>query len=89
MDFIMLHDQAIRPFRLPAMPGDPNSIIMNTLATQVILVANKNLGENAAYLLSLALFQNKVELMRQDMMYSSINENFDKERLLYPLHLSK
>jgi TRAP-type uncharacterized transport system substrate-binding protein len=86
IDFIMLHDQAIRPFRLPAMPGDPNSVIMNTLATQVILVANKNLGDNAAYLLSLALCQNKVELMRQDMMYGSINENFDKERLLFPLH---
>jgi len=86
IEFIMLHDQAIRPFRLPALPGDPNSIIANTLATDVILVANKNLGENAVYLLALAIFQNKVELMRRDMMYRSISENFDKERLLYPLH---
>jgi TRAP-type uncharacterized transport system substrate-binding protein len=86
IEFVMLHDQAIRPIKLPALPGNPNSVIINTLATEVILVANKSLGENACYLLALAIFQNKVELLRRDMMFSSIKENFDKERLLYPVH---
>jgi TRAP-type uncharacterized transport system substrate-binding protein len=86
IEFIMLNDQAIRPFKLPALPGDPNSIIVKTLATDVILIANKNLGENACYLLALAIFQNRVDLMHLDMMYRSINEGFNKETLLFPLH---
>lgn len=86
IEFIMLHDHAIRPFKLPALPGDRDAIIAKTLTTDVILVANRNLGENACYLLALYIFQNRVELMHVDMMYRSISEKFNKETLLFPLH---
>lgn len=86
VEFIMLNDHAIRPFTLPALPGDKDAIIMHTLATDVILVGNKNLGENSSYLLANAIFQNKVDLIHKDIMYRSINEGFNKETLLFPLH---
>lgn len=86
IEFFMLQDYALRPFKLPALPGDPNAIITKTLATDVILVANKNLGDNACYLLAQAIFQNQADLMHQDIMYRSINEGFNKETLLFPLH---
>lgn len=86
IEFIMLNDHALKSFKLPALPGDPNSIITHTIATDVILVANKNLGENACYLLAQAIYQNKVDLMHQDVMYRFINEGFNKETLLFPLH---
>jgi TRAP-type uncharacterized transport system substrate-binding protein len=86
IEFVMLNDHALRSFKLPALPGDPNSIITHTLATDVILVANKNLGENGCYLLAQAIFQHKVDLMHSDIMYRSINEGFNKETLLFPLH---
>jgi hypothetical protein len=86
IEFMMLNDHAMRSFKLPALPGDKDAIITNTLATDVILVANKNLGENACFLLAQAIFQNKVDLMHQDIMYRSISEGFNKETLLFPLH---
>jgi len=85
-EFIVLNDHALRPFQLPALPGDDHAIIANTLATDVLLVANKNLGENACYLLANDIFQNKVDLMHVDIMYRAINETFNKETLLFPLH---
>jgi hypothetical protein len=86
IEFIMLNDHALRPFKLPALPGDEDAIITHTLATDVILVANRKLGENACYLLAFAIFQNKVDLMHLDVMYRSINENINRETLLFPLH---
>jgi TRAP-type uncharacterized transport system substrate-binding protein len=86
LEFIMLNDHSLKSFRLPAVPGDTSSIVTNTLITDVILVANKNLGENACYLLAHVFYQNKVDLLHQDIMYRSISENFDKEKLLFPLH---
>jgi len=86
INFIHLHDHALRPFKLPALPGNLNSMIVNTLATDVILVGNKNLGENACYLLASEIFQSKVDLIHLDVMYSQIKEDFDKETLLFPLH---
>jgi TRAP-type uncharacterized transport system substrate-binding protein len=86
IDFVALNDHALRPFTLPALPGDANSIITNTMATDVILVANADLGENAGYLLANAIFQNKVDLIHKDIMYNTINEGFNKETLLFPLH---
>lgn len=86
IEFIKLNDPAMRSFNMPALPGDRNSIISTTLATDVILIANKNLGENACYLLADAIYQNKLDLMHLDLMYRFINENFDKESLLFPLH---
>jgi TRAP-type uncharacterized transport system substrate-binding protein len=86
VDFVVLNDHALRPFTLPALPGDPHSIVINTLATDVILVANADLGENAGYLLANAIFQNKVDLIHRDIMYNTINEGFNKETLLFPLH---
>jgi len=84
--FITLNDPAIRQFKKPALPGDVNSIISNTLVTDVILVANRDLGENACYLLAQTIFQNKQSLLHQELMYRSINETFNKETLLFPLH---
>jgi TRAP-type uncharacterized transport system substrate-binding protein len=84
--FITLNDPAVQYFRKPALPGDVNSKITNTLMTEVILVANRNLGENACYLLARTIFQNKQSLMHQDLMYRSITEAFNKETLLFPLH---
>lgn len=86
VNFIMLNDPAIRPFTLPALPGDKDAIIMHTLATDVILVGNKDLGENATYLLANVIYQNKVDLIHKDIMYRSIREGFNKETLLFPLH---
>lgn len=86
VNFMMLNDHAIKPFTLPALPGDKDAIIMHSLATDVILVANKNLGENAGYLLAQTIFQSKVDLMHHDIMYRSINESFNRETLLFPLH---
>jgi len=86
IEFIMLNDHALKPFKLPALPGDENAIITHTLATDVILVANRKLGENACYLLAFAIFQNKADLMHLDVMYRSINENINRETLLFPLH---
>jgi TRAP-type uncharacterized transport system substrate-binding protein len=86
IDFIRLHDHALRPFKLPAMPGYANSKIVNTLATDVLLVGNRELGENACYLVASEIFQNKVDLIHKDVMYSLIREDFDKETLLFPIH---
>src|SRR5436189_327129 len=81
IDFVTLNDHALRPFTLPAVPGNPKSIAINTLATDVILVANEDLGENAGYLLAHTIFQNKVDLIHRDIMYNTINEQFNKETL--------
>jgi TRAP-type uncharacterized transport system substrate-binding protein len=86
IEFVVLNDHALREFKLPALPGDRNSIVTNTLATDVILVGNKNLGENACYLLAGAIYQNKANLMHEDFMYQAIRESFNKETLLFPLH---
>ena len=86
IEFVMLNDHALRAFKLPALPGDRNSIIAHTLATDVILVGNKKLGENACYLLAGAIYQNKANLMHEDIMYQAIRESFNKETLLFPMH---
>jgi TRAP-type uncharacterized transport system substrate-binding protein len=86
IDFVVLNDHALRPFTLPALPGDPRSIATNTMATDVLLVANEEMGENAGYLLAYAIFQNKVDLIHRDIMYNTINEGFNRETLLFPLH---
>jgi len=86
IEFITLNDPALREFLLPAVPGDKNSIRTTTLATDVMLVANRDLGENACYLLVQAIFQNKMELVHMDIMYKTINESFNSETLLFPIH---
>ncbi len=86
IEFFTLNDPALRPFILPSIPGDSKSIRINTVATEAVLVANEDLGENAIYELAQVIFQHKLELMNADLMYRSIDESFDQKALLYPLH---
>jgi hypothetical protein len=86
IEFLTLNDPALRPFTLPAVPGESKSIRINTIATEAVLVANQDLGENAIYELAQVIFQHKLELMNADLMYRSIEESFDQKALLYPLH---
>jgi TRAP-type uncharacterized transport system substrate-binding protein len=86
IEFLTLNESALRPFTLPAVPGDDKAIRVNTIATEAVLVASQNLGENALYELAQVIFQHKVELMDADLMYRAIDESFDQKALLYPLH---
>lgn len=86
IDFFTLNYPALRPYTLPSIPGNPKSIPIHTLATEVILVTRESIGENAVYKLAEVIQQNKMELMHEDIMYRSINESFDAQSLLYPLH---
>ncbi|WP_020533721.1 hypothetical protein [Flexithrix dorotheae] len=85
-DFIILNDPALKPFTLPAIPGIEESLTLNTFSIQTLLVGRFDLGENAIYKLSEYIFKHKLELMGQDLMYRSINENFDASKILYPIH---
>jgi TRAP-type uncharacterized transport system substrate-binding protein len=86
IEFITLNDPALRPFTLPAIPGESKSIRINTMATDVLLVANESVGENAIYILAQTILQHKVDLLHQDVMYRNISESFNRETLLFPLH---
>jgi NMT1-like family len=86
IEFLTLNDPALRPFTLPAIPGERKSIDLNTIATEAVLVANQDLGENAIYELAQVIFQHKLTLMNADLMYRSIDEAFEQRALLYPLH---
>lgn len=87
IEFITLNDPALRPYTIPSIPGNNKSIRINTIATEAVLVANQNIGENSIYELAEVFFQNKLELVHQDIMYRSIDESFDRKALLFPLHL--
>ena len=86
INFITLNDPALSPFLLPAIPGVEGSENLHTISTRTLLVGNADLGEKAIYRLSAYIFQHKLDLMRHDIMYKSINEHFDRSTLLYPLH---
>jgi hypothetical protein len=86
IEFMTLNDPALRPYTLPSVPGEQKSIRINTIATETILVTNQSIGENAIYELKNLIHQNKLELMHHDIMYRSINEDFDRQSLLFPLH---
>ncbi len=86
IDFQTLSDPTLEPLVVPGLPGDEHSSTVHTFATDVVLVANKDLGENAIYLLAEAFLQGKMALVRNDAMYRSISESFNTETLLYPLH---
>ncbi|MCA4900213.1 MAG: ABC transporter substrate-binding protein [Bacteroidota bacterium] len=86
VDFIALNNPALRPFKLPAIPGDEQSIEINTLATDVLLSTHSSIGENAIYELCDLIFGNKLALLHKDLMYQGIRESFDQQYLLYPLH---
>jgi TRAP-type uncharacterized transport system substrate-binding protein len=84
--FMTLNEPSLRAYHLPAIPGDIHSTPINTIATETVLVTNKNIGENAVYELAQIIFKNKLELFHYDIMYRAIYEEFDKQSLLYPLH---
>lgn len=86
IEFLSLSELALRPAAVPAVPGDRKSIRINTVATDVLLVANKDLGENAGYLLARAFLENRAALIHEDVMYQSISEKFNPDNLLFPLH---
>jgi hypothetical protein len=86
IEFQTLSDPALAPIVLPALPGDSQSITINTIATDAVLVGNYTIGENAIYRLTETILQGKVALVRDDPMYRSITETIDIETLLFPLH---
>ena len=86
INFITLNDPALEPYVLPAIPGVEGSKNLNTLSAQTLLVGNSDLGERAIFELSKYIYQHKLDLMKYDLMYRSINEVFDVSELLYPLH---
>lgn len=87
IEFLTLNDPALRPYTLPSIPGNPKSKRINTIATEAVLVANQDVGENSIYELAKVIFENKLELVHSDIMYQSINESFDQNALLFPLHV--
>lgn len=87
IEFLTLNDPALKPYTLPSIPGNRRSIRINTIATEAVLVANQEIGENSIYELARVIFQNKLELVHNDIMYQSINESFDQNALLFPLHI--
>jgi len=86
IEFLTLNDPALKPYTLPSIPGESRSIRIHTIATETVLAINKEIGENAVFELAKAIYQNKLELMREDIMYGTITESFDKESLLFPIH---
>ena len=85
-NFIALNDPALNPYVLPAIPGVEGSKNLNTISAQTLLVGNSNLNEKAIFELSRYIYQHKLDLMKYDLMYRSINEVFNISELLYPLH---
>ena len=86
IEFQTLNDPALGPIALPALPGDPHSNTIHTIATDAVLVANFAIGEHAIYRLAETILQGKVALVREDPIYRSITESINRETLLYPLH---
>ena len=85
-EFLLLNNPGLRKFKLPAVPGVRNSESINTMASETLLVCSSTLGENTIHDLSKYIFNNKLRLLEKDRMYRAINEHFDQENLLYPLH---
>ena len=86
INFITLNDPALRPFSLPAIPGEGKSIPIHTVATETILVTNRDIGENSIYLLADLIYQNRMELIHKDAMYRAISDDFNAQSCLYSLH---
>ncbi|MBL7848842.1 MAG: hypothetical protein JNL40_15345 [Cyclobacteriaceae bacterium] len=86
LQFQTLNEPALTPITLPAVPGNSNSIVINTLTSNVLLVTNESIGEKAIYDLSSLLMRKKLELVHTDMMYRTLSENIDRQTLLFPLH---
>jgi TRAP-type uncharacterized transport system substrate-binding protein len=86
LKFQTLNEPALAQLTLPSIPGNPKSRVLNTLSSQVLLVTNGSIGENAIYQLTSLLMQKKLELVHTDMMYRTMSENFDSQNILYPVH---
>jgi len=87
LDYFSLNNPALTVNVLPAIPGLENSIDLHTLSSKTLLVGNSALGEGAIYELSEYIFNHKLDLMRFDKMYKSIDESFLDRGMLYPLHI--
>jgi len=85
--YFTLNDPALSVHILPAIPGIRNSIDLQTLSAETLLVGNSELGEGAIFELSEYIFNHKLDLMRFDKMYKSIDESFLDRGILYPLHI--
>jgi TRAP-type uncharacterized transport system substrate-binding protein len=86
INFITLNSPALTPITLPAIPGIPSSMDINTFSVRTLLVGRSGLGEKAAYQLIEYVIKHKLELMGYDLMYRDISEHFDQTSVLYPLH---
>lgn len=85
-EFLLLNNPGLKKFKIPAIPGLGNRETINTVASETLLVCSSQLGENAIHNLSKYIFSNKLRLLEKDRMYRAINEHFDQENLLFPLH---
>lgn len=85
-EFLLLNNPGLRKFKIPAIPGLGNREAINTVASETLLVCSSTLGENAIHKLSKYIFSNKLRLLEKDRMYRAINEHFDQQNLLFPLH---
>lgn len=85
-EFLLLNNPGLKKFKIPAIPGLGNREAINTVASETLLVCSSKLGENAIHNLSKYIFSNKLRLLEKDRMYRSINEHFNQENLLFPLH---
>lgn len=86
INYFTLNDPALSAHKLPAVPGVKNSRDLHTLSAETLLVGNSYLGEEAIYELNEYIFNHKLDLMRFDKMYKSIDESFFTG-MLYPLHV--
>ncbi|MEM1405486.1 MAG: hypothetical protein AAGG59_01830 [Bacteroidota bacterium] len=86
IQFLLLNNPALEEFVLPGIPGIDNEHLLRTVATETLLVGSSRLGENTVHDLAQYLYHNKLRMLGYDRMYNSIDEHFNAEELLYPLH---
>ena len=87
INYFTLNDPALSSHLLPAIPGVAKSIDLHTLSAETLLVGRVGLSESAIYELSQYIISHKLDLMRFDKMYKSIDESFLDRGILFPLHI--
>jgi len=87
INYFTLNDPALTARLLPAIPGVAKSIDLHTLSAETLLVGRVGLGETAIFELSQYIISHKLDLMRFDKMYKSIDESFLKRGVLFPIHI--
>ncbi len=87
IQYLTVTNPALQEFVIHGIPGRTNGAELMTVKTSTLLVGSSKLGERAVHDLTEYIYQHKLSLLAYDRMYSSINEQVDRESLLYPMHL--